>query len=90
MIALNFCFAPLVLEPYCNADPLERMKKLMIFNVTVGNTGVGSEKPFNPILGETYQGLINGCPISLEQISHHPAISTYFFEGRGYRIVGSI
>ena len=21
------------------------------------------QKPFNPILGETYQGMIDGCPI---------------------------
>lgn len=66
------------------------MKKLIIFNITVGSTGVGSEKPFNPILGETYQGMFNGCSISLEQISHHPAISAYYFEGRGFRVVGAI
>ena len=24
------------------------------------------EKPFNPILGETYQGFIDGCPVFVE------------------------
>ncbi len=48
------------------------------------------EKPFNPILGETYQGWINGCPITCEQISHHPPITAFYFVGRGYRIHGNI
>jgi hypothetical protein len=48
------------------------------------------EKPFNPILGETFQGWIDGCPMYLEQISHHPPISAYYFLGRGYKKYGCI
>ena len=48
------------------------------------------EKPFNPILGETYQGTIDGCPVSLEQISHHPPIAAYLLKGRGYKMHGII
>ena len=48
------------------------------------------EKPFNPILGETYQGTIDGCPVSLEQISHHPPIASYYLKGRGYIMHGTI
>lgn len=68
------------------------MKRLLVFNLTIAATGIagGSQKPFNPILGETYQATVNGCNIYLEQISHHPAISAYFFEGRGYKCFGSI
>ena len=47
-------------------------------------------KPFDPTLGETYQGLIDGCPIYLEQISHHPPISRYQIYGRGYKIYGAV
>jgi hypothetical protein len=33
-------------------------------------------KPLNPILGETYQGLLpDGSKICMEQICHHPPIS---------------
>lgn len=47
-------------------------------------------KPFNPILGETYQGYIDDCPIFIEQTSHHPPISSYLLIGRGYKIHGAI
>ncbi|CAD8126596.1 unnamed protein product [Paramecium sonneborni] len=43
-------------------------------------------KPFNPILGETYSGFINGCPIYGEQVSHHPPISNLLIYGKGYRV----
>ena len=51
---------------------------------------LSTQKPFNPILGETYQGFLNGCPIFMEQVSHHPAISYLYFVGRGYKIYGHI
>ena len=47
-------------------------------------------KPFNPILGETYQGFIDGCPIYGEQTSHHPPISSLFMHGRDYFVSGNI
>lgn len=47
-------------------------------------------KPFNPILGETLQLKIDGCPIYLEQVSHHPPVGSYFFQGRKYRLHGQI
>lgn len=50
---------------------------------------IGQRKPFNPILGETYQGWINGNPIYLEQISHHPPISAFYMSGKGYKLYGS-
>ncbi len=48
------------------------------------------EKTFNPILGETYQGLIDGCPVYGEQTSHHPPISSILLVGRGYRVHANI
>ena len=48
------------------------------------------EKVFNPILGETSQIWIDGCPAYAEQISHHPPISSIFFKGKGYTIYGSL
>ena len=41
-------------------------------------------KPFNPILGETWQAtLSNGTTLYLEQISHHPPISAFQMIGPG-------
>ena len=71
-------------------DALERLKWIVVFIITVGTTSICCDKPFNPLLGETYQGHINQCPISLEQISHHPPISSYFYVGRGFKLFGSL
>ena len=48
------------------------------------------EKPFNPIIGETFQCSINGCHAYAEQISHHPPIAAFMLDGRGYRISAQI
>lgn len=48
------------------------------------------EKPFNPILGETYQCWIDGCPVYFEQVAHHPPIAAYLMKGRGYDLYGSV
>ena len=42
---------------------------------------LSQKKPFNPILGETYQGsLYDGTRLYMEQISHHPPISAWDLE----------
>ncbi len=51
---------------------------------------LSTRKPFNPILGETYQAEIGGCPLFMEQLSHHPPISSLLFIGRGYKIYGTL
>ena len=66
------------------------MKLATVFLITIGTVGISMEKPFNPLIGETYQGWIDGCPIYLEQVSHHPPRSSYIMYGRGYKIYGQI
>lgn len=87
-IARDFCYAPLLFENV--TDKLERIKYATVLALSVGTLGISMEKPFNPLLGETFQGWIGGCPIYLEQISHHPPIGSYYFVGRGYKIYGQI
>ncbi len=41
-------------------------------------------------MGETYQGYVDGCPLFIEQISHHPPISAYYMVGRGYKMYGCV
>lgn len=69
---------------------LGRFKACVAFAFTVSVVYFDIDKPFNPILGETFQGFIDGCPVYGEQISHHPPISSILFIGRGYRIYGNI
>ncbi len=37
-------------------------------------------KPFNPILGETFQATIGDFNLNMEQISHHPPVSSFMIE----------
>lgn len=47
------------------------------------------KKPFNPILGETWQAAMpGGLQLYMEQISHHPPVSAYQVEGPGWRLEG--
>ena len=66
------------------------MKHAIILMISMGTIGLSLQKPFNPILGETYQAYIDNCPVYMEQIEHHPAITTVYFIGRGYKIHGSV
>jgi hypothetical protein len=70
-------------------DPIERMKLVFCFGLGFSIGYIKMEKPFNPTLGETYQGQIDGCPVYGEQISHHPPMSSLLMIGRGYRVYGT-
>ncbi len=39
------------------------MKKVICFALGYSLSYIEMQKPFNPILGETYQGVIDGCPV---------------------------
>lgn len=45
-------------------------------------------KPFNPILGETFQTKIGDSLLYLEQTSHHPPIYTYYIKNPEYTAYG--
>lgn len=90
-IARNFSFAPIFFDKLAyGGDSVERVKYATLLAISVGTLGISMQKPFNPILGETLQTRIDGCPIYLEQISHHPSIGAYLFIGRGFKIHGQI
>lgn len=71
-------------------DPIERFKRVVAFAISFTIIYIKMDKPFNPILGETYQSLIDGCPVYGEQISHHPPISAIFMKGRGFTTYGNV
>jgi len=45
-------------------------------------------KPFNPILGETFQAKVLDSLFYLEQTSHHPPILNFYVLGNKYKIYG--
>lgn len=71
-------------------DPLERMKLLVTWMVAGLHHSVENwKKPFNPILGETWQATMpGGLQLFMEQVSHHPPVSAYQLQGPGWALSG--
>lgn len=46
-------------------------------------------KPFNPLLGETYELTQDDVRMICEQVSHHPPISAYHAESKHFELHGS-
>jgi len=88
-----WCYAPLFLTKAAFApSPLERLKYCIAFMVSGLHKAVTNTKPFNPILGETFQGSFSdGSHVYLEQTSHHPPISSFQMIGPNgiYHLHGS-
>jgi len=85
-------FAPYFLDKAATltGDPLEQMKLVLTFVIARMHYMVEQKKPFNPIVGETYQGFVNGNPFFYEQVSHHPPISAFQYLGKGYTVEGCV
>jgi len=65
-------------------DPLERFKLVITWVVSGLHLAQSFWKPFNPILGETYQGTFaDGTNVFLEQSTHHPPGSRWLLIGPG-------
>lgn len=47
-------------------------------------------KPFNPILGETYEYQSSDFRIVCEQVSHHPPISAFHADSPAFKFFGAI
>ncbi|XP_050951052.1 oxysterol-binding protein-related protein 1 isoform X1 [Labeo rohita] len=65
-------------------DSMERMKCVAAFAVSaVASQWERTGKPFNPLLGETYELVRDdlGFRLISEQVSHHPPISAFHAEG---------
>jgi len=56
------------------------MKKFIVFIMTFSVLFCDLDKPFNPVIGETFQASIAGGKFSAEQVSHHPPRSAFFFK----------
>lgn len=74
-------------------DPIRRMALAgLFFAINVTTIEKFPAKPFNPMLGETYEYVIPGkCTYLAEQVSHHPPISAFEFKGEaGYKRYGTV
>ena len=72
-----------------SSDIKEQIKFITAAIVAASQYQMNQWKPFNPILGETFQGILDeNTNIYVEHISHHPAISYYLLIGKGWKCKG--
>ncbi|KAL1022912.1 hypothetical protein UPYG_G00034110 [Umbra pygmaea] len=74
----------LIHQANASADSIERMKCVAAFAVSaVASQWERTGKPFNPLLGETYELVREdlGFRLISEQVSHHPPVSAFHAEG---------
>jgi len=87
--AFGLLFAPHYLEQAGSTmDKLEQFKLTVAFFIASLHIGTNPQKPFYPILGETFQGIIGNSPVYAEQISHHPPICALQLLGQNYTLEG--
>jgi hypothetical protein len=91
-----------ILETYCRCltlaprlltglkNPIERLKAVSALLLTLSLRFIDIDKSFNPTIGETFQTCIEGCPMSAEQISHHPPISAFLLQGEDFQLYGAL
>ena len=86
----RFSFCPLLLTPASRlTDPVQRLLHTMAFVVSGLYLGSKQEKPFNPLLGETFQGTFpDGSLIYVEHTAHNPPTDHFDIIGKGYRVYG--
>uniref|UniRef100_A0AAY4DTD3 Oxysterol-binding protein n=1 Tax=Denticeps clupeoides TaxID=299321 RepID=A0AAY4DTD3_9TELE len=74
----------LIHQANASTDSIERMKCVAAFAVSaVASQWERTGKPFNPLLGETYELIRDdlGFRLISEQVSHHPPVSAFHAEG---------
>jgi len=71
-------------------DPVERIKRVISMFIAALHLGAGQLKPFNPLLGETYQAHFpeHGITIDLEHTSHHPPVANFLVTHKDFRMWG--
>lgn len=74
----NAYAATLLEEGGKQKTPLEKIKYTACFAITKFHLSGAQLKPFNPILGETFQAKVNDSKFYLEQTSHHPPILNFY------------
>jgi hypothetical protein len=90
VVANMMGFFPRFINDAVNAsNPVEQMKYVALSYIFLTSSFPNAQKPFNPILGETFQGLLGGIPIFLEQTFHHPPISSIFMKTADFETYGN-
>jgi hypothetical protein len=83
-------FAPTYLTAAARSkDPIDRMKNVIAFSIAGLYVSLNQAKPFNPLLGETFQSSFSdGTQIYCEHTSHHPPIANFLLINPEWKYYG--
>ncbi|XP_034109425.1 oxysterol-binding protein-related protein 2 isoform X1 [Drosophila sulfurigaster albostrigata] len=84
-------YAEILTQAAHQDNPADRMKCVAAFAVSaLASNWDRLGKPFNPLLGETYELQKEDYRIICEQVSHHPPVSAFHAESTDFKFHGSI
>ena len=84
-------FRDIVLKAAKETDRFKRLAQIATFMMVQYTATLGrNKKPFNPLLGETFEYELDGIRMLTEQVSHHPPISAFHVEGEDFVAWGHI
>lgn len=82
-------YAPYYLNKAVSSEPIERIRCVLSMIVAGLPHNLSQWKPFNPLLGETYSGILeDGTTIDSEHTSHHPPVTNYYIKNQNWKIHG--
>ncbi|CED84033.1 Oxysterol-binding protein [Phaffia rhodozyma] len=81
-------YFPLLSMAVNSIDPVERLAHVAAFAISgYASTKLrNSRKPFNPMLGETFEYVQQGLKFVAEKVSHHPPIIVSHATGEGWHM----
>jgi len=86
-----FTYAPYYLNSACTEDGPTKIQCCMGFLIAAMPLCIDQWKPFNPLLGETYEAtLTDDTKVYCEHTSHHPPVTNYYIVNKNWKISGSI
>ncbi|XP_006818987.1 oxysterol-binding protein-related protein 1-like [Saccoglossus kowalevskii] len=74
-------------------DPIKRLEYVAAFATVACASNLDRvQKPFNPLLGETYEFVRKdmGFRLIAEQVSHHPPVSAFYADSPNWNFHGSV
>ncbi|EFC45762.1 oxysterol-binding protein 1a [Naegleria gruberi] len=90
-----WAFHSLLTDAADQKDPVQRFIRIIAFGIAGLHQTCVQKKPFNPILGETFEGSFSHSSdpskdihLFVEQTSHHPPITAYEAQGKDFRLHG--
>ena len=87
----GYVYTTLLVDAAQASDPVQKLELVVAWFVAgLRHMFDTWKKPFNPILGETWQSSNDtGCHAFVEQASHHPPIAAYQVDGPGFSLRGT-